>query len=154
MAGIEIKNLSNSYIEATKEFINSILYGEFGFKPNKELDDDIFNLEDSYRPPNGTFLLILKDKEIIGTAGLRKLSEESAELKRMFIKEEYRGQGLGATLLRKLIDFAKKQNYKKIFLDSDRSLKAAKTLYTKFGFVETERYNNNFRADIFMVKKL
>ncbi len=141
-------------LKAILEFINTILYGEFGFQPSEDLDYDLENIEEIYSPPDGIFYIVLVDDEIIGTAGLRKLENDSAELKRMFIKKEFRGQGLGTALMEKLIEFACHQDYKRIYLDSNRSLKAAQALYKKFGFQETERYNDNFRADIFMVKEL
>ena len=57
-------------------------------------------------------------------------------------------------MLNTVIDFAKGFGYKRIVLDSSKYLHAARILYLKKGFVDIPRYNNNYRADVFMEKKL
>jgi hypothetical protein len=57
-------------------------------------------------------------------------------------------------MLETAIDFAKNFGYKRVVLDSSKHLDAARNLYLKNKFVDIQRYNNNYRADVFMEKKL
>lgn len=52
------------------------------------------------------------------------------------------------------LDFARKAGYSKILLYSSSDLKAARTLYLKNGFVDIKRYNDDYRADVFMQRQL
>ena len=72
----------------------------------------------------------------------------------MYVLKKYRGLGIGQMMLDKAIDFAKEAGYSRILLDSSKNLRAARRLYLKNGFVDTQRYNDNYRADIFMEKRL
>jgi ribosomal protein S18 acetylase RimI-like enzyme len=62
--------------------------------------------------------------------------------------------GVGQKLLDRAIDFAINNGYSRMVLDSSRTLYAARTLYLKNGFLDIARYNNNYRADVFMEKML
>jgi ribosomal protein S18 acetylase RimI-like enzyme len=61
---------------------------------------------------------------------------------------------LGQNLLDIAINFAKGIVYSRIVLDSSKALHAARALYLKNGFVDILRYNNNYRADVFMERRL
>ena len=52
------------------------------------------------------------------------------------------------------LDFARKVGYSKILLYSSTDLKAARMLYLKNGFVDIQRYNDDYRADVFMQRQL
>ena len=52
------------------------------------------------------------------------------------------------------LDFARKVGYSKILLYSSTDLKAARMLYLKNGFVDIQRYNDDYRADVFMQRHL
>ena len=62
--------------------------------------------------------------------------------------------GIGQMLLDKTLDFARKAGYSKILLYSSSALKAARNLYLKNGFVDIQRYNDDYRADVFMQRHL
>lgn len=94
------------------------------------------------------------DDRIIGVAAVKELTETSCELKSLYLLERYHGQGLGKRLLNKAISYAKENGYKKMFLDSLSTSKKAIALYRKTGFLDTERYNQNERSDVFMVMEL
>jgi len=51
------------------------------------------------------------------------------------------------------IDFARSVGYSRIVLDSSKTLRAARALYLKNGFVDIPKYNDNYRADVFMERK-
>jgi GNAT superfamily N-acetyltransferase len=72
----------------------------------------------------------------------------------MYVSSDLRRLGLGQKLLDIAIDFAKSVGYSRMVLDSSKMLYAARALYLKNGFVDIPRYNDNYRADVFMEKKL
>ena len=81
---------------------------------------------------------------------LKIIDEFTVELKAMYLDQEYRGQGLGRKLMGIVISEAKRLGYKSIVLDSMSQYKSALKLYEKTGFKNTERYNDNMYADVFM----
>ncbi len=83
----------------------------------------------------GGFIFILKeDDEVIGTAGLLKLSDHEFELIKMFVAPQYRGRKYGDMLLAKCIAKAREVNASRIILFSNSQLQSAIRLYEKFGF--------------------
>jgi ribosomal protein S18 acetylase RimI-like enzyme len=72
----------------------------------------------------------------------------------MYVLEEFRRLGIGQRMLDIATDFAQKAGYSRIVLDSSKNLDAARALYLKAGFEDIPRYNNNYRADVFMERRL
>ena len=100
------------------------------------------------------FYCLLDDEKVIGTVGLKKLDEHTVELKALYLDKAYRGQHLGSRLINVVIDEARKLGYKSIVLDSMSKYKEALRLYEKCGFKNTERFNDNVYADVFMRMEL
>ncbi len=100
------------------------------------------------------FWCMFDNDRIVGTVAVKELDKKRCELKSLYLLESYHGKGLGQCLLRKAVDFAKESGYEKIYLDSLSTSKKALALYYKAGFVQTEQYNQNEFADIFMVLDL
>ncbi|EWM52564.1 GNAT family N-acetyltransferase [Ruminococcus flavefaciens] len=100
------------------------------------------------------FLCLFDGENIIGTVAVKKLDSNNCELKCLYLYEEYQGRKLGYRLLNEAVEYAKKNGYRRILLDSMSRYQNALKLYEKFGFVNTERYNDNAKADVFMVKEL
>jgi putative acetyltransferase len=121
---------------------------------HKELNEDLcfqgFDVElaapfEVYKPPHGVIILFHTPQEgFVGCVAVKPLKyPEVAELKRMYLKPEYRNRGLGYELLHKAILFAKYVGYERIVLDSLTKLKPALHIYRKFGFKETPPYYTN-----------
>lgn len=70
----------------------------------------------------------------IGCIAYRKKSEGTGEVKRLYIKEEYRGRGLSKKLLNTLENYAREQGCRTLFLDTRITLEPAFSLYRTFGF--------------------
>lgn len=100
------------------------------------------------------FWCLFDGKEMIGTVALKKMNKEQCELKSLYLLEQYHKKGLGYQLLKTAILKAQEDGYKQMYLDTLSSSKKAIRLYEKMGFVRTERYNGNYKADIFMVLKI
>lgn len=100
------------------------------------------------------FWCMFDGEKIIGVVAVKELGNKNCELKSLYLLERYHGLGYGKCLLQKGIEYAKEQGYEKMYLDSLSTSKKALALYRKSGFVETERYNENERAEVFMVLEL
>ncbi|PHM08561.1 GNAT family N-acetyltransferase [Nostoc sp. 'Peltigera malacea cyanobiont' DB3992] len=93
-----------------------------------------------FLPPSGRLLLGQYEKEIAGCACLRKIGEDIGEIKRMYVKPEFRRKGIGRSLLEFIINEAAYIGYSRIRLDSAPFAKEAHALYRVFGFQNIEPY--------------
>ena len=168
--GINIRPFQKSDSDKVIEFISDIIVNEFKFKLEFDtLDSDIVAIDESYNKSNGSCFWVAETvvnngysnthqqkQKILGTTAVRNLKqfESTCELKRMYVLRDYRELGLGQKLLDIAIDFAKGVGYSRIVLDSSKALHAARALYLKNGFVDIPRYNDNYRADVFMERRL
>jgi putative acetyltransferase len=109
----------------------------------QNFDDEMKNLEQMYTAPYGGIVLASVNGKTVGVAGIRKFNDEACELKRMFIRPDFRGFGIGQLLLDRSIRLAKTLNYTQVLLDTYDSMKAAISLYTQYGFVEIAAYRHN-----------
>lgn len=96
-----------------------------------------------YSPPKGRLLLALDDEEPVGCAGLSYISEDTCEMKRVYVKEILRGDGIGTTLSKAALRHAKWIGYRRAVLSVYRNNSAAITLYERLGFVETAPFKDN-----------
>lgn len=86
-------------------------------------------------------VMLAYDKENpVGCAALRKYSAEEIEIKRVFVRKEYRGQKVGGQLLEQLIYQAEKMGYSKMLLETGAFLAASVRLYQRYGFEQIENY--------------
>ena len=93
--------------------------------------------------------------QIAGCIALRALNKaETAEIKRMYVRPAWRGQGMAQKLLEEAEGFARKNGYRWIYLDTTDEMVAAAQLYRSNGYEPCERYNDNPQATIFMKKQL
>lgn len=120
---------------------NTKINEEFGFKFDIEtmLEEDMQNLE-KFFPPGGRLLLAESDGQLAGIACLRKIKDGICEVKRMYVRDAFRGRGIGRMLLDELIEAAKDSGYPRVRLDSARFMLAAHSLYLSSGFQEIDPY--------------
>jgi ribosomal protein S18 acetylase RimI-like enzyme len=96
-----------------------------------------------YAPPNGLFLLAREAGELAAGIGLRMLSAEICEMKRLFVYERFRRRHIAHALCKELIHEAKEMGYAKMRLDTLGRMKAAMRLYEELGFRDIEPYRFN-----------
>ena len=111
----------------------------------QNFDQELQALAEQYGPPTGALILAYDDRQLIGCVGVRQwdTSESTAELKRMYIREAYRGLGLGRRLLHAAIASARKLSYHRIVLDTLPRMEAAIALYREAGFKPIPPYYHN-----------
>jgi len=105
---------------------------------------------------NGGQVFFAVDNQItIGTVAMIKSSNNIFELAKMTVKEDYRGKGVANMLMNQCIDFANQNNANEIFLISNDSLKIARNLYDKYGFIEVVLDSPKYeRGNVKMVLKI
>lgn len=125
-----------------EEVIKQILYVqnvEYGVGISVEEQPDILDIQANYIKDGGNFWVALNDNgEVVGTIGLQKKTNEVAVLKKFFVYKDYRGKefGIGTGLYKALLDFAKKQGFSKIILDTPSKATRSHSFYKKVGFKE------------------
>jgi GNAT superfamily N-acetyltransferase len=103
--------------------------------------EEIRTLPGRYAPPGGRLLLATVQGEAAATGAFRPLAGTACEAKRLYVRPEFRGQGIGEALVRRIIEEARAAGYREIFADSLPSMSAAMRIYQRLGFSETEPYS-------------
>lgn len=109
----------------------------------QHFEEEMLVLDAMYGRPHGGIVLCREADEFIGCVGIRRTDEATAEMKRMWIKTNQHGKGLGTALLHEAIALARKCGYKKIQLDTLNDMIPAMKLYRRNGFIEIPPYYNN-----------
>lgn len=109
----------------------------------QSFEEELRTLPGKYAEPKGRLYLALCDGEAAGCIALRPNGETACEMKRLFVREKYRGLGIGELLAKQLISDAKEIGYQTMRLDTLESLTSAVALYRKHGFEETDAYYDN-----------
>jgi GNAT superfamily N-acetyltransferase len=97
----------------------------------------------NFQPPDGRLLLAFEGDAAVGTACLRRIGPDTAEIKRMYVQPFYRRAGVGRAMLDRLIEAARAAGYQRVRLDSPDFMTAAHGLYRSHGFVEIEPYSES-----------
>jgi len=110
---------------------------------------------EEYFAPGSGLWLAWAGANLAGAIALREMRKgQAAEIKRMYVRPAYRGQGVAQKLLAAAESFARGVGYREIFLDSADGMAAAVRLYERNGYARCERYNQNPQATVFMNKRL
>ncbi|HYF81946.1 MAG TPA: GNAT family N-acetyltransferase [Clostridia bacterium] len=121
----------------------------------QDFETELKTLPGKYGPPDGALMLASVDGKGAGCIALRRISEDTCEMKRLYVRKIYRGLGIGKILISMLINEAKKLNYNYIRLDTLATMNEAQNLYLSFGFYDIEPYvYNPIEGAIFMELKL
>ena len=105
-------------------------------------------------PPDGAFVVLYEGGEAVAGGGLRRLADDVAEIKRMFVTPPARGRGLGRRVLEELETVAAELGYRRLRLDTAQSLTTAIALYRSAGYRDIPDYNGNRYASYWGEKVL
>lgn len=121
----------------------------------QSFETELANLPGKYAPPMGRLFLAIVDEKIAGCIALRKLDDETCEMKRLFVREAFRGLRLGKTLIEKVISEAKNIGYERMRLDTlpDKMPKAVE-LYNSYGFQKIAPYYENPHKETLFMEKI
>lgn len=104
-------------------------------------DTELEHLREKYGPPEGRLYLARADGTAAGCVALRRIDQEHCEIKRLYVRPAYRGQGLAGRLVDQVLADAREIGYRAVLLDTFPFLEDAIRLYKKRGFREIPSYN-------------
>lgn len=142
---IEIKKYSKEYKEQIKDVIGKTLLDIFVIdQKSVPIDDkDLNNIEEIYSG-KGRFWVALSNKNVVGTVAIRDMGNQTAKLNRMFVLIEYHGSGVGQKLFDHAINFAKKQGFTKMILNTHELMHRAHGFYEKNKFVKKGKKGDKY----------
>jgi len=110
----------------------------------QNFDRELANLPGDYAPPDGRLLLAECDSQLAGCVALHKLEDGICEMKRLYLRSQFRGQGLGRALADRIITEARQMGYERMRLDTvEPVMKDAVRMYRRIGFREIAPYRSN-----------
>lgn len=146
--GKELDIIRDLFQEYEKELDENICFQSF----DEELKDPL----KKYGLPDGDLMLAYWNDEVAGCIALTKMKDGgSCEMKRLYVKPEFRKNKIGRVLIEESLNSAKERNYKRMRLDTFQKLQAAVHLYQQYGFENISAYYNNpLSGVVYMEKKL
>ena len=114
----------------------------------QNFDAELAGLPGAYAPPDGRLLLALYEGQLAGCVALRKFEDDVCEMKRLYVRPAFRGQGIGRALARRVIEEASAAGYSTMRLDTLGRMRPAVTLYESLGFRRIEAYRPNPLEDV------
>lgn len=143
-----ILEYKDKYNKKINDFVISIYVEEHGFEEHRTIikDDD----NSIYSRSGGELWIALDENDdIIGTIAVYKHDKKNIELKRLYVRKDYRGKGVSKELYEKAMTYCKKNKFERIFLGTYDRLETAIYFYLKRGFKEIEHKNEENGARFF-----
>jgi GNAT superfamily N-acetyltransferase len=125
--------------ELFREYAASLGF-DLGFQ---DFERELRTLPGEYGPPRGRLFLARAGREAVGCVGVRALTADACEMKRLYVCPSHRGTGAGRALAAAAIGAARRLGYARMRLDTVPSMEAARELYRSLGFREIPAYRYN-----------
>jgi putative acetyltransferase len=161
---IEIRSIQPNEVTQAKHLIYEVAFQIFHDEipleqgiPYYESRGELCDMDDiqgNYFDNGGVFLVMAKGEHLLGTGALRRIEDDVCELKRLWLRMEYQGQGYGYRMMQELLAFARAKGYKKMRLQTDGKFQGrAVDFYHRLGFYDIP-YDGEDPNDIMMEMEL
>lgn len=138
----DVRDLCWDYRNFMMTFSDEVRMGVSMGYPEAEYASLLDSLELKHARPKGLILLAEVDGQSVGCGMYHPLSDEDAEIKRVFVRDTARGLGAGRDLSQALLDSARQDGYRRALLDTSRQFIPARRLYEKLGFKPRGPYSD------------
>ena len=142
-------NQFNDAISLFQEYANSLNIS-LAFQ---NFDEELNIINSMYGSPTGCLLLVYDNELPVACAAYRKIGEDICELKRMYIKPNYRRKGIGQEIMNILCTRSKLNGYRLMRLDTLDTMTPAIKLYSNNGFYTIEAYYHNPNEGVVYMEK-
>jgi len=109
----------------------------------QNFEAELAGLPGDYAPPQGTLVLAHVDGALAGCVAAHRWDAEACEMKRLYVRDAFRGTGCGVALVQHVIGWARASGFGRVVLDTLPSMGDAQRMYERFGFRETAPYRPN-----------
>lgn len=111
------------------------VYAEYGFVWDPAIEvPDLLDFDAHYATPRGAFFAVRDDGRLVGSVGVARLDERTAELHRLYLDAHLRGQGTGRALVEAVLGWCRERQVTRLVLWSDTRFERAHSLYVRMGF--------------------
>ena len=113
----------------------------------QDFEAELRQLPGAYASPRGALLAVHAERQLAGCCAMRPLDNanypNSCEMKRLYVRRAFRGQGIGRVLVKAILDQARLAGYSSLLLDTLSDMETARALYADLGFSEIPPYYHN-----------
>ena len=128
-------------------YVNVLRVAEAAGVPKLSAEDlsagAIASMEDVLPPRGRTLIAIDENERYIGCGQLRRVRDDAVEMKRMFVRPEVQGSGLGRRLFEMRLEEARSMGMAEVYADTAKGNRAMLNMYEKYGFEYISRYPEN-----------
>src|SRR5579863_8101427 len=137
----QIANARELFLEYAQSLGFSLCFQNF--------DKELAGLPGDYAPPEGRLLLAEYEGDLAGCVALHKLDADICEMKRLYLRPQFRGKGLGRVVAERIIAEARQIGYQRMRLDTvEPVMKDAVAMYRRLGFKNIAPYRPNPMAGV------
>lgn len=150
---MQIIEYKEKYKQQVIDLLIEVAVKEYGFN-EWEKWFRLFTIDNYIKNGGNCWIALNNEDKVIGTISLRKIDGITAEVKYLYIKKEERRKGISSFLIDALMDFAQKNNFQKLQLDTYEEFQAAIKLYKKIGFIVKEKTENRYIMEKWLKDKI
>jgi len=137
MSALQIRSATNADAPAIRALVAEVLH-EYGLDHDPSgTDADLADIETNYLAAGGMFEVVVDPDhgdQIVGTVGMYPHGAYICELRKMYLRPQVRGRGVGRQLMERALAFAKEHGFWRLELETANVLREALSLYRKYGF--------------------